>query len=356
MNPVNQSIRQAIITQSEELSQNIAARIYNIPLDLWKMVGSEGREKCVRDINYHLSFLTEAIALESPLLFEDYIAWVRILFDNLQLSPNTMHNTLEAIQFILHENFQAVPESSTLIDEYLQIGFEVLTREPKSPPVFVHESQPMGELAQEYLDALLRGERLTASKLIMDASARGASVEDLYLNVFQKVQYEVGHRWQTKQINIVQEHFCTFVTQLSMSQLTPQVIKTKRINRRLVATCIDRDLHEVGIRMVSDFFEMSGWDTYFLGANTPSEIILKTLEDRRPDILAISATLTIHLGAIGELISKVRSTETGKHVKILVGGYPFNVAEGLWQTIGADGYGRDAQHALDIANQLIRSD
>jgi signal transduction histidine kinase len=40
-----------------------------------------------------------------------------------------------------------------------------------------------------------------------------------------------------------------------------------------------------GARMVADFFELDGWDTYFLGANTPTDSILRAVEERRADIL-----------------------------------------------------------------------
>ena len=45
----------------------------------------------------------------------------------------------------------------------------------------------------------------------------------------------------------------------------------------MVATCIGGELHEIGIRMVADFFEMEGWDTYYLGANTPADAVVAEL-------------------------------------------------------------------------------
>ena len=50
-----------------------------------------------------------------------------------------------------------------------------------------------------------------------------------------------------------------------------------------------------GDRMVADFFEMDGWDTYFLGANTPAESVLRTADERRADVLAVSCTMTFHI-------------------------------------------------------------
>ena len=63
---------------------------------------------------------------------------------------------------------------------------------------------------------------------------------------------------------MAQEHYCTAATQLIMSQLYPYIFTTGKNGRVLVGTCVSGDLHEIGVRMVSDFFEMEGWDTFYL--------------------------------------------------------------------------------------------
>ena len=59
----------------------------------------------------------------------------------------------------------------------------------------------------------------------------------------------------------------------------------------MVAACAASELHEIGVRMAADFFEMEGWDTFYLGANTPAESVIRTLVERKADVLAVSATI-----------------------------------------------------------------
>lgn len=40
-------------------------------------------------------------------------------------------------------------------------------------------------------------------------------------------------------------------------------------------------------------------------------------------------------------------------MKIMVGGYPFNIDQELWKTIGADGYAPGADEAVAVAEQLL---
>jgi MerR family transcriptional regulator, light-induced transcriptional regulator len=135
---------------------------------------------------------------------------------------------------------------------------------------------------------------------------------------------------------------------LIMSQLYPRFFSARRNSRRLVSTSVGGDLHEIGMRMVSDFFEMEGWDTFYLGANTPTSGTLQQAAERTPHVLAISATMSFHLHIVAELIAATRSA--GNPPFILVGGAPFNSVPGLWKDVGADGYAPDADGAISLAN------
>jgi methanogenic corrinoid protein MtbC1 len=230
-----------------------------------------------------------------------------------------------------------------------------LPQMPLSPPSYLDDSDPYVGIAQQYLDHLLKGNRLAASHLVLDAVAqRGVPVRDIYLHVFQPCQYEIGRLWQMNQISVAQEHFCTAATQLVMSQLYPFIFATPKCGRRLVAACVGQELHEIGLRMVADLFELEGWDTLYLGANTPAHSIAAIAADHAPDVLALSATMTFHLPNVAEVIEHVRR-RPGSPPKILVGGYPFNLAPDLWREVGADGYAPDAEGAIALANQLLSS-
>jgi methanogenic corrinoid protein MtbC1 len=211
----------------------------------------------------------------------------------------------------------------------------------------------LADLTKQYLNNLLQSDRHAASKLIKDAVENGTSIKEIYLQVFQQSQIEIGRLWQTNQITVAQEHYCTATTQLIMSQLYPYIMNAERINKRLLAVCVGGELHEIGVRMVADFFEMAGWDTYYIGANTPIESILETLHTQKIDLIAISATITYNIPEVSKLINSIKSSDVGSNIKILVGGRPFNISQELWKKVGADGYAPDAEKAIEKAHQMI---
>jgi methanogenic corrinoid protein MtbC1 len=220
------------------------------------------------------------------------------------------------------------------------------------PSTFLQGPGPHTNLATEFLKLLLSGERHVASRLILEAVDSGVPVQDIYLHIFQRSQRELGRLWQLNQISVAQEHYCTAATQLIMAQLYPRIFRTEKNGRKIVATSIGGELHEIGVRIIADFFEMEGWDTYYLGANSPTSAILQAIADRRADMLAVSATMTFHIRAVENLIATVRASADSNKIKVLVGGYPFNLEPDLWKRVGADAYAADASEAIAVASRL----
>jgi methanogenic corrinoid protein MtbC1 len=319
--------------------------------DLAERFGPQGRSRCVADALRHLSYLSQAMRTDSAELFEDYVSWARVVLGGLSIPAADLTTHLGILRDVLAEELP--PSERGAATRILAAGLVRLPAAPEQVTSFLRGDGPLGELPLRYTEALLAGDRRAASQMVLATVDSGASVRDVYLWVFQPSQHEIGRLWQINRATVAQEHFCTAATQLVMSQLYERIFSTERSGHVLVATCIAGDLHEVGVRMVSDFFEMDGWDTFYLGADTPTSSVLRTVADRAADVLAISATLTPHVRQVADLIAAVRASEECRDVVVLAGGYPFNVSPGLWRKIGADGGARDAAEAVETAKRLI---
>ena len=333
------------------LCEAIVERLYRERPELAERYGERGRAHCLKDTEYHLSYLGEALAAGAPSLFADYVGWAKVLLSGYRIPEEDLALNLTVLRESLVETLPE--EAGARAVEFIDAGLKRLPDLPSELPTYLHADEPLAELSQEFLDALLRGDRNRASRLILDAVENGVGIRDIYLHVFQRSQYEIGRLWQMNRITVAQEHFCTAATQLIMSQLYPALFSTRRKGCTFVAACVGGDLHEIGMRMVADFMEMEGWDTFYLGANTPASGIVQTALERSADVLGLSATMTYHVRRVGEVIAALRSEERGRNVKALVGGYPFQVEPELWRQVGADGYAGNAQEAVVVANRLV---
>ena len=217
----------------------------------------------------------------------------------------------------------------------------------------MENEKPLPDLTREYMNLLLECNRNKAHQVIRDALRGGLSIPDLYLTIFQPVQYELGRLWLFNKISGAEEHFCTAATQALMLELYPDIISSSRSGMTLVAACAGPELHEIGIRMVADFFEMDGWDTWYLGSAVSVGLLVSAIVQRKPDLVALSVTMSSHVGQVKELINAIKGAFTGTAPPIMVGGVIFNTIPDLWRVVGADLWAINAEQAVLAARELL---
>lgn len=205
----------------------------------------------------------------------------------------------------------------------------------------------------EYLSSLRDGDRRRALNVARAALNNGLDIRDLYMDVFQPAMHEIGRLWEVNEITVAQEHLATAITQSVMAQLYAYVFARPPVGRTLIATCIGGELHELGIRMIADFFEIEGWDVYYLGANMPIEDVVGMVNEQQADVLAISVTLNNHVPKARDLIQAVRASPIGPQIKIMFGGQPVNRSPDIYKTVGADLTATNARDAVQRAMEVL---
>jgi methanogenic corrinoid protein MtbC1 len=313
--------------------------------------GGAGRTKSREDSVYHFEYLADSVDADSPVLFNDYIGWVKARRVQYRLRSEDLDHHLGCMAKVVRERMPA-PVADPAV-AMLEGARTALPAMPDEADTFIDSLEPLSHLAREYMNQLLGGYRQAAARVLFEAAERGEPVRRLYLEVLQPALREVGRLWQMRKISVAQEHFCSVATQIIMTQLQPREFAAERRDGSLVATCVSGELHEVGVRMVSDFFEMAGWDAYLCGANTPHAAVVQAVVDRAADVLAVSATMGYQLHLVKELIAQVRADPRCARVRVLVGGRPFCVDPALSRTVGADGMAADADAAVALAEHWL---
>lgn len=302
------------------------------------------------EVTSHLNCLANAVAVDEPDLYSDYVAWAHstlhargvpdeylpsILSILLRCMPDVLPNGHDgrAVDFVR----AAIAQLETHIEEH----------------TYIDARGPFAGLAKEYLDELMAGDFDAAEAMIFRALGLGMRVQEIYVHVLQPAQWELGRAWQSNEISVVKEHYCTACTRSIMAQLSSTLAARDRAGRRVVAVCVNDELHDLGLAMVCDFLRMEGWQTYFVGANVPSDEIIRPLTEQTTPVLAISATMVAHLRWVAAVVDLVRSCPQCQEVAIMVGGRPFRIARDLWHKLGADGWAADAEEAVTTAERLV---
>ncbi len=214
----------------------------------------------------------------------------------------------------------------------------------------------LGPQTAAYVEHLVRGDRQGAVALTRRCVTDGMDIYEVFLDILEPAQREVGRRWALGLISIAQEHFCTAVTQFVMTDLYPGLFSGEDSQRRLVAVHVPGSLHHVGLRMVVDVLECRDWSTTYIVDDITVESLPGLVAEDQADLLLISAAMPSHIPRVSAMIRAIRQDPRTRGVKVVVGGRPFSVAPDLVHAVGADGWAPDARTAVDVCNGLMGGD
>jgi 5-methyltetrahydrofolate--homocysteine methyltransferase len=111
------------------------------------------------------------------------------------------------------------------------------------------------------------------------------------------------------------------------------------------------DVHDIGKNLVIMMLEGAGFKVINLGVDQSVETLIEEVKERKPDILGLSALLTTTMPEMQRVIESLETNGLRKQVKVMVGGAPVSAA--FAEKIGADGYGRDAGEAVQVARSFM---
>ena len=176
-------------------------------------------------------------------------------------------------------------------------------------------------IQKEFLKALISGNRSKCSELSKIYLNNDDSIKVLYETIIKKSLYEVGELWEYNKISVATEHLASAIVEGILNEFYFKIISGHKINKTVVVSCVENEFHQIGIKMISDVFEMNGWNAYFLGANTPTNELISFAKAIKPDIFAISLSIYFHLPILEKMIPIIR--KEFPELPILVGGQAF---------------------------------
>lgn len=172
-----------------------------------------------------------------------------------------------------------------------------------------------------YLSALLEGNRDECFLIAKSLIDENYSVIDVYSDLFQKSLYRVGELWDLGKISVAEEHLVTQITEEILSKINPYFKKNEKKGLSVIVSSVAKEFHQIGARMVSDIFEVNGWTSFFLGSNTPINDLLKIIELKKPNAVALSLTFYINIIRLIETIRQIN--QNFPELTLFIGGQAF---------------------------------
>jgi MerR family transcriptional regulator, light-induced transcriptional regulator len=181
-------------------------------------------------------------------------------------------------------------------------------------------------------------------------------VVDLYTRVLGPALNQMTCDEEDQRLCIWREHVHTAIIRTIVESCYPFVIaerdRQNNGNRGKAAVlCPPEEHHELGARMVADFLTICGFDTIFVGSNTPYADFINGVEVLQLNLIAISVTNFYHLVVTKKIVADLRE-KVGDRVKIIIGGNAFDSNPDHIKAIGADHYTKNFEDIKKIADTI----
>ena len=177
------------------------------------------------------------------------------------------------------------------------------------------------QLYQTYLNSLLKGDKRACLNIVKTLLEKEIDIRELYTELFQKSMYQVGELWEINEISVAREHLATAITENMLSITYPYLFTGLQSTKKAIISCTANEYHQLGGKMVADIFELHGWDTHFLGVNTPINELLTCIDEIKPDLIGLSLAVYFNIAALEATLEAVHAHFN--NLDILVGGHAF---------------------------------
>ena len=205
---------------------------------------------------------------------------------------------------------------------------------------------------QRLTDAVIAGNAPEAKALTEAALGEGVPPATIVNDGLIAAMGVVGGRFGRGEIYVPEMLLSARAMQNALAILEPLLADSGAVSRgTVVIGTVKGDVHDIGKNIVAIMLRGSGFTVHDLGVDVPVERFVAAIQEHRPDIVGMSALLTTTMTVMKTVIEALENAGVRDQVKVMVGGAP--VTEEFAQSIGADGYGKDAGAAAERATELI---
>lgn len=203
----------------------------------------------------------------------------------------------------------------------------------------------MHQLYREFIPYLESGNKQRCVQIVLDwLTEKKIDIVTLYSEILAPALINQNSQPVNNIPGVWGEHLKTSIIRTIIECCYPFIIrenKEKNVPQtkgKVVIACPPEELHEIGARMVSDYFTLCGFDSVFIGANTPQNDIIDAIKYIRPVYVAFSVTNHFNLVAAKAVVKKAMDLkkETDQSFILIVGGNAFKRNPNLYNEIGAD--------------------
>ncbi len=209
----------------------------------------------------------------------------------------------------------------------------------------------MPDLKQLY-ESVVSGDAKATQAITQQALADGVDPLKLVNDYMVPAMDEVGRRFEANEYFVPELLISARAMKAPLELIRP--LLTARGDQplgRVAIGTVKGDLHDIGKNLVGSLLEGGGFEVIDLGVNVTPEKFIATINEKKANIIAMSALLTTTMPSMKTTIDALKQAGVREKVKVLIGGAP--ITQKYADEIGADGYSENAVGAVALAKKAV---
>lgn len=202
-------------------------------------------------------------------------------------------------------------------------------------------------------NCVLEGEDCQIVGEVENALQAGIEAKAIIEEALRPAMSVLGRKFRDGELYVPDMIMASETMKAALKVLKPQLSASRQLlHKKVIIATVENDLHDLGKMLVSSTLMASGFEVVDLGVDVSKEKLLKAIYEEKPDILALSCTLSYTLSDMKRIVAEIKGVCDEKKIKIIVGGLAVNKRFAV--EIGADEYAVNEEHTAFLALKLIR--
>lgn len=212
------------------------------------------------------------------------------------------------------------------------------------------------EIFEKLAKSIMEGNEDLARKAALEALEAKIEPLEAIKNGFAKGMEIVGKKFHNFEIFLPEVILAADAMKAGLEVLRPKMSAesmVKAYRGKVVIGTVFGDIHDIGKNLVAVMLEAGGFEVHDLGTDCPSTKFVEKAKEVKADIIAMSSLMVTSMYYQKEVIDYLKDMGERDKYWIMVGGGP--VTPEWTKEIGADGYGKFADDAVEVARILIEN-
>ena len=204
---------------------------------------------------------------------------------------------------------------------------------------------------KEVFEAVVKGNKKIILDLVKAELEKTKQPEEIMNEELIPAINHVGELFNQQKYFLPQLIASAETMKMAIEYLEPLLQKNTDAKEKatVVIATVEGDIHDIGKNLVALMLKNYGYKVIDLGKDVSKEEIINAAKEHHASVIGLSALMTTTMMRMKEVVEYAKQEKVD--AKIIIGGAV--ITQSFADEIGADGYSKDAQEAVEVVQKLL---